>query len=128
MGNAATAEYAYGAQTLHFIADVNITDEGGQAVPIRTITPSMTAVGWRLSQKPTYSITFNVPIMDTGAEVDWLALKNSKALFTFTESSDNWIRTFSQCVVQACDSSTDTDTTSPTWAVTIGALSATYES
>jgi hypothetical protein len=127
MGNAATASYSYGAQILHYIQDVNISDEGGQATPIRTITPSMTAVGWRLSQKPTYQITFSVPIMDDGAEVDWLALKESKDLFTFVEDSDNWTRSFNSCVVQACDSATDTDTQSPTWSVTIGALSSSYE-
>ena len=126
MGNAATALYRYGTQILHTLADVSISDDGGTSVPIRGITPTRKPIGWRHSQDPTHTITFNVPVLDGGAEVDWMALKESKDEFTFGEVTDLWARNFDYCIVQSCESSTDTDTMTVTWAVTIMALESTY--
>ena len=126
MGNAATAQYSYGAQILHNVADVSISDDGGTSTPIRAITPSRKPIGWRHSQEPTHTITFNVAVLDDGVEVDWMGLKESKDEFTFGESSDLWNRNFDYCIVQTCESSTDTDTSTVTWAVTVMALESTY--
>jgi len=126
MGNAATAQYSYGAQILHNVADVNISDDGGTSTPIRAITPSRKPIGWRHSQLPTHTITFNVAVLDDGVEVDWMSLKESKDEFTFGESSDLWNRNFNYAIVQTCESSTDTDTSTVTWAVTVMALESTY--
>ncbi len=132
MGNAATAQYAYGAQILHNVADVNISDDGGTSTPIRAITPSRKPIGWRHSQDPTHTITFNVAVLDDGVEVDWMSLKENKhkpgGEFTFSETSILWNRNFDYCIVQTCESSTDTDTSTVTWAVTVMALESTYDS
>jgi hypothetical protein len=128
MGNAATAYYTYNSQILHNLADTTVGDEGGTSVAIRAITPSRKPIGWRHSQLPTHNITFNVAVLDTGVEVDWMALKESKEEFTFGEVSDLWSRNFKYCLVQTVESSTDTDTNTVTWAVTLGALESTYES
>ncbi len=130
MGNAATATYSFGSQVLHNVADINITDDGGTSVAIRAITPTRKPIGWRHSQLPTHSITFNAALLDTGAEVDWMFLKENKhkseGEFTINESSDLWNRNFNNCIVQTVESSTDTDTSTVTWAITIMALSSTY--
>ena len=126
MGNAATAQYSYGAQVLHNIADVSISDDGGTSSPIRAITPSRKPIGWRHSQEPTHTITFNVALLDEGVEVDWMSLKESKDEFTFGEVSDLWARNFDYAIVQTCESATDTDTSTVTWSVTVMALESTY--
>ena len=126
MGNAATAQYSYGAQILHNVADVSISDDGGTSVPIRAITPTRKPIGWRHSQDPTHTITFNVALLDDGVEVDWMGLKESKSEFTMSETSDLWNRNFDYCIVQSCESSTDTDTSTVIWAVTVMALESTY--
>jgi len=126
MGNAATAQYSFGAQVLHNIADVNISDDGGTSSPIRAITPSRKPIGWRHSQNPTHTITFNVAVLDDGVEVDWMRYKETKNEFTFGEVSDLWNRNFDYAIVQTCESSTDTDTSTVTWAVTVMALESTY--
>ena len=126
MGNAATAQYSYGAQVLHNIADVSIADDGGTSSPIRGITPSRKPIGWRHSQLPTHTISFTVAVLDDGVEVDWMALKTSKDEFTFAEVSDLWNRNFDAAIVQTCESTTDTDTSTVTWAVTLMALESTY--
>lgn len=128
MGNAATATYSYGSQVLHNIADANVGDDGGQSVAIRAITPTRKPIGWRHAQLPTHTISFNVALLDDGAEVDWMRLKETKEEFTFSEVSDLWNRNFDHCLVQTVDSSTDTETSTVTWAVTIAALSSAYVS
>lgn len=126
MGNAATAQYSYNAQILHNIADVSITDDGGTSSPIRAITPSRKPIGWRHSQLPSHTITFTVAVLDDGVEVDWMALKTSKDEFSFIEASALWARNFDYSIVQTCESTTDTDTSTVTWAVTVMALESTY--
>ena len=132
MGNAATAQYSYGAQVLHNIADVNISDDGGASTPIRAITPTRKPIGWRHSQNPTHTITFNVAVLDSGVEVDWMYLKENKhkpgGEFTFGEVSDLWNRNFDYAIVQTCESTTETETSAVTWAVTVMALESTYAS
>jgi len=126
MGNAAFATYEKDGQILHNVEGLAINKAGGsESVPIRTITPSRQPIGWKHGQKPDYTITFNVQLLDSGLEVDWMALNDSKAEFTFTERTDSWFRTFSLCVVQSCESTTD-ENNSPTWAVTIGCLKSKY--
>lgn len=126
MGNAATAQYSYGAQILHNVADVSISDDGGTSTPIRAITPTRKPIGWRHSQLPTHTINFKVAVLDDGVEVDWMSLKESKEEFTFGEVSDLWNRNFDYCIVQTCDSATDTDTLTVEWSVTVMALESTY--
>lgn len=126
MGNAATAYYTYGAQVLHNIADTNISDEGGTSVAIRAITPTRKPIGWKHGQKPTHLISCTVDVLDTGVEVDWMRLKETKEEFTFSEVSALWSRNFDYCIVQTCDSTTDTETLAVTWAVTLAALESTY--
>jgi hypothetical protein len=126
MGNAATAYYTKGTQILHNIADVTISDDGGASTPIRGITPTRKPIGWRHSQLPTHTIGFTVAVLDDGVEVDWMALKESKDEFTFGEVSDLWSRNFDYAIVQSCESSTDTDTSTVTWKVTVMALESTY--
>jgi hypothetical protein len=128
MGNAATAQYSYGSQILHNIADANVGDDGGQSVAIRAITPTRKPIGWRHAQLPTHTISFNVALLDDGAEVDWMRLKETKEEFTFSEVSALWNRNFNSCLVQTVESSTDTETSTVTWAVTIAALESTYVS
>lgn len=128
MGNAATAQYSYGTQVLHNIADANVGDDGGQSVAIRAITPTRAPIGWRHAQKPTHTISFNVALLDDGAEVDWMRLKETKENFSFKENSALWERVFINCLVQTVDSSTDTETATVTWAVTVAALESTYVS
>ena len=128
MGNAATVYYTKGTQILHNIADANIGDDGGTSVAIRAITPTRKPIGWRHAQLPTHTISFSVAVLDDGVEVDWMSLKFSKEEFTFGEVSDLWNRNFDYCIVQTCDSTTDTDTQTVTWAVTLGALESTYVS
>jgi hypothetical protein len=57
-----------------------------------------------------------------------MRLKETKEEFTFSEVSDLWNRNFNYCLVQTVESSTDTETSTVTWAVTIAALSSTYVS
>lgn len=128
MGNAATVRYAYGQQILHNLADANVKDDGGESVAIRAITPTRKPIGWRHAQLPTHTITFNVALLDGAPEVDWMALKESKEEFSFSQLSDLWQRRFKSVIVQTCDSSTDTATLSETWAVTLMALESTYDS
>lgn len=126
MGNAATAQYSFGAQILHNVADINITDDGGTSVAIRAITPTRKPIGWRHSQLPTHSISFSAALLDDGAEVDWMTLKETKDEFTVNETSALWNRNFNNCIVQTVESSTDTDTSTVTWNITIMALSSNY--
>lgn len=128
MGNAATVYYTYGAQVLHNIADASVGDDGGESVAIRAITPTRKPIGWRHAQLPTHTITFNVALLDESPEVDWMALKESKEEFELGQISDLWDRQFKYCIVQTCESSTDTDTLSETWAVNIAALESSYNS
>jgi hypothetical protein len=126
MGNAATAQYSKGTQVLHNIADVSIADDGGTSTPIRAITPTRKPIGWRHSQDPTHTISFTVAVLDDGVEVDWMNLKETKEEFSFGEVSDLWNRNFDYCIVQTVESTTDTDTSTVTWAVTVMALESTY--
>ena len=126
MGNAAFAVYEKDGQILHNIEGVNVSRAGGgESTPIRTITPSRTPIGWRHGQKPDYTITFNVALLDSGLEVDWKALEESKTEFTFVERTDISFRTFTQAVVQSVESTTD-ENNAVTWAVTIAALKSKY--
>ena len=126
MGNAATASYAFNTQLLHNVADINITDDGGTSVAIRAITPTRKPIGWRHSQLPTHSIAFTAALLDDGAEVDWMTLKATKEEFTISENSKLWDRNFNSCIVQTVESTTDNDTSTVTWNITIMALSSTY--
>ena len=126
MGNAATASYAFNTQLLHNVADISIADDGGTSVAIRAITPTRKPIGWRHSQLPTHTISFTAALLDDGAEVGWMELKESKDEFTLSENSALWSRNFNNCIVQTVESTTDTDTNTVTWAITIMALSSTY--
>jgi len=126
MGNAAYATYEYNGQILHNVEGVSISRAGGgESTPIRTITPSRQPIGWRHGQKPDYGITFNVALLDSGLEVDWKALEESKDEFAFIERTDISFRTFEKCVVQSVESSTD-ENNAVTWAVSVSALLSTY--
>ena len=126
MGNAATASYSFGTQLLHNVADISIADDGGTSVAIRAITPTRKPIGWRHSQLPSHTISFTAALLDDGAEVDWMTLKDSKEEFTISENSALWNRNFNNAIVQTVESTTDTDTNTVTWAITIMALSSVY--
>ena len=126
MGNAANAVYEYNGQILHNIEGVSISRAGGgESTPIRTITPSREPIGWRHGQKPDYTISFNVALMDDGLEVDWKSLEETKTEFEFVERTDIAFRTFRRAVVQSVESSTD-ENNAVTWAITIHALKSGY--
>lgn len=126
MGNAAYAVYEYNGQILHNIEGVSISRAGGgESTPIRTITPARAPIGWRHGQKPDYTITFNVALLDEAVEVDWKALEDSKEEFTFNERIDAFFRIFEKCVVQSVESSTD-ENNAVTWAVTVQCLESKY--
>jgi len=132
MGNAATAKYSFRSQLLHNVADISISDDGGNSVAIRAITPTRKPIGWRHSQLPTHTLTFNVAVLDDGVEIDWMWYKENKhksdGEFTISETSDLWNRVFTRAIVQTCESTTDTETMTVTWAVTVMALESTYVS
>ena len=126
MGNAAYAVYEYNGQILNNIEGVSISRAGGgESVPIRTITPSREPIGWRHGQKPDYTITFNVVLLDEALEVDWKLLEENKSEFTFNERVDAFSRSFGKCVVQSVESSTD-ENNAVAWAVTIACLTSQY--
>jgi hypothetical protein len=126
MGNAATASYSFGTQLLHNVASISISDDGGTSVAIRAITPTRKPIGWRHSQLPTHTISFTAAVLDDGAEVDWMRLKETKDEFTISENSALWDRNFNNAIVQTVESTTDDDTNTVTWAITIMALSSVY--
>ncbi|KKL03777.1 hypothetical protein LCGC14_2622730 [marine sediment metagenome] len=126
MGNAATASYAFNTQLLHNVAGISIADDGGTSVAIRAITPTRKPIGWKHSQLPTHTISFTAVVLDDGAEVDWMRLKETKDEFTISENSAIWNRNFNNCIVQTVESSTDDDTNTVDWAITVMALSSTY--
>lgn len=121
MSNAADAVYLHNGLILHTITDVNIDPDGGESTPLRGMTPTKKAFGWRHGQIQSGVITFNMPILETGPEVDYLAKQETKEEFTWSEQGDTWTRNFIKTVVQDVKSTTD-DAGHPTHAVSLAYL------
>ena len=126
MANAADAVYLYNGRILHNIQNVSLDPEAMASDRIRGITPTKKALGWRHAQQPGTDFSFETVIEATGPEIDWIALRNAKTEFVFSEQGDTWTRNEQKCVVQEVGSATD-ENGAVTWSVKCASLYTVWE-
>ena len=123
MANQAKSKVFWKGQLLHEISEPQISaNNPAETEPIRGMSPTDEPVGWRVGQKPDYTITFTAPVMDTSEqEVDWdtEAASQASGAFQIEKGSTGIVHEYEARVI-SCEESLDANRNAQ-WSVTLRA-------
>jgi hypothetical protein len=115
MANAAKAVCAWNGIVLHNISAPTISPQGGDVVALKGMSPTNEPYGFETDIKPSYDISFSVPVLVGSQEVRWdqLADANTEGEFTISKASITHVYA---CMVAHCSEKT-TEKRSTVWEV-----------
>jgi hypothetical protein len=111
MANVATSSCYIDGQLLHTIGEPKIGKiSGGEVTPQFGMSPTREAWGFRTGLKPSYRITFPVPVTEGEQEYDWIEAADEHREVTFVVENGSSIAAFI-CMVESAEEDIKADTT-----------------